>query len=174
MNESVILVNGNGQSIGTMEKMEAHVSGTLHRAFSVFIYNSKGQLLLQQRALDKYHSAGLWTNNCCSHPWPGETTLDAAHRRLEEEMGMRCELTELFQFSYRHEFENGLIENEYDHVFIGISDQLPVPNPDEVAGYKFIDTDLLISEIAAQSDIFTPWFRICLDQVLKMYYQIAN
>src|SRR4051794_281839 len=101
-----------------MEKMEVHRSGTLHRAFSVFIFNGKGQLLLQQRALDKYHSGGLWTNTCCSHPRVGELTPDAAHRRLQEEMGMDCELTELFQFSYRHEFGNGLIENEYDHVFI--------------------------------------------------------
>lgn len=119
-----MIVNTSGQTIGTMDKMAAHKSGTMHRAFSVFIFNSKGQLLLQQRAFDKYHSGGLWTNTCCSHPKLGEFTLDAAHRRLQEEMGMDCELTELFQFSYRHEFENGLIENEYDHVFMGISDEI--------------------------------------------------
>src|ERR1700712_632794 len=132
-----MIVNADGQTTGTMDKMAAHRSGTMHRAFSVFIFNSKGQLLLQQRALDKYHSGGLWTNTCCSHPRLGEFNIDAAHRRLREEMGMDCELTELFQFSYRHEFDNGLIENEYDHVFMGINDELPLPNPAEVAGFRY-------------------------------------
>lgn len=168
-----MIVDANGHPLGTMDKMAAHRSGTLHRAFSVFIFNSKGQLLLQQRALDKYHSGGLWTNTCCSHPKLGEFTLDAAHRRLQEEMGMDCELTELFQFSYRHEFDNGLIENEYDHVFMGISDQLPLPNPDEVAGFRYIDTELLKLELSEQSDEYTAWFKICLEQVLEIYYQIV-
>lgn len=168
-----MLVNSDGQGIGTMDKMAAHRKGALHRAFSVFIFNSTGQLLLQQRALDKYHSAGLWTNTCCSHPRLGEFTPDAAHRRLQEEMGLDCELTELFQFSYRHEFENGMIENEYDHVFMGISDELPLPDPAEVAGFRYIDTDLLLFELLEQPDQYTAWFKICLEQVLEIYYQIV-
>jgi isopentenyl-diphosphate delta-isomerase len=168
-----MIVNTNGQAIGTMDKMAAHKSGTLHRAFSVFIFNSKGQLLLQQRAFDKYHSGGLWTNTCCSHPRLGEMTPDAAHRRLKEEMGMDCDLIELFQFIYRHEFENGLIENEYDHVFMGISNDLPLPNPAEVAGFRYMDTDLLRFELFEQPDQYTAWFKICLEQLLEIYYQIV-
>jgi isopentenyl-diphosphate delta-isomerase len=167
-----MIVNSTGQTIGTMDKMAAHRSGTLHRAFSVFIFNSKGELLLQQRAFDKYHSGGLWTNTCCSHPRLGEMTVDAAHRRLNEEMGMDCELTELFQFSYRHVFENGLTEHEYDHVFIGISDEIPDPDPTEVADFKYLDTDLLVFELTAQPDKYTAWFKICLDRVLVSYHQI--
>ena len=167
-----MLVNTSGQVIGTMDKMAAHKKGALHRAFSVFIFNSKGQLLLQQRAFDKYHSGGLWTNTCCSHPRLGEMTIDAAHRRLKEEMGLESGLTELFQFSYRHEFENGLIEHEYDHVFIGISDQIPEPDPDEVAGFKYMDADLLVFELIEQPDEYTAWFKICLERVLESYYQI--
>ncbi len=168
-----MIVNASGGAVGTMDKMAAHRSGTLHRAFSVFIFNSQGQLLLQQRALDKYHSGGLWTNTCCSHPRLGERTADAAHRRLQEEMGIDCELIELFQFSYRHEFENGLIENEYDHVFMGISDELPLPNPDEVGDFRYIDTDLLQFELLEHPDKYTPWFKICLEQVLEMYYKVV-
>lgn len=168
-----MIVNTSGGTIGTMDKMAAHRSGTLHRAFSVFIFNSKGQLLLQQRALNKYHSGGLWTNTCCSHPKLGEFTLDAAHRRLQEEMGIDCKLNELFQFSYRHEFANGLIENEYDHVLMGISNQLPLPNPAEVADCKYMDTDLLLSELVEQPDAYTAWFKICLEKVLEIYYQIV-
>jgi isopentenyl-diphosphate delta-isomerase len=172
LKESVILVDTGGQAIGMMDKLEAHQNGNLHLAFSVFIFNSKGQLLLQQRALDKYHSGGLWTNTCCSHPRAGETIIDAGRRRLKEEMGMETELTELFQFSYRHEFENGLIEHEYDHVLIGISDQLPEPDPDEVADFRYMNTGTLVLNLMAQPDIYTPWFRICLDRVLKNYHQM--
>lgn len=168
-----MIVNTDGQTIGTMDKMAAHRSGTMHRAFSVFIFNSKGQLLLQQRAWDKYHSGGLWTNTCCSHPRLGEFSQDAAHRRLQEEMGIDCELTGLFRFSYRHEFENGLIENEYDHVFLGITDDLPLPNSVEVAGFRYMDTDLLLLELTERPDEFTAWFKICLGKVLEFYYQIV-
>jgi isopentenyl-diphosphate delta-isomerase len=168
-----MIVDASGHAIGTMDKMAAHKSGTLHRAFSVFIFNSKGQVLLQQRAFDKYHSGGLWTNTCCSHPKLGEFTLDAVHRRLQEEMGLDCELTELFQFSYRHEFENGLIENEYDHVFMGISDEPPLPNPSEVAGFRYMDTDLLLFEVFEQPEQYTAWFKICLEQLLEIYHQIV-
>jgi isopentenyl-diphosphate delta-isomerase len=168
-----MIVDRNGQTRGTMDKMAAHRCGTLHRAFSVFIFNSKGELLLQQRAFDKYHSGGLWTNTCCSHPRLGEKTLDAAHRRLQEEMGIDCEMTELFQFSYRHEFENGLIENEYDHVFMGISDDIPVPNTDEVAGLKYIEPDLLLTDLVEKPENYTAWFKICLEKVLEIYYQFV-
>lgn len=119
MKAQVILVNELDQETGLMEKMEAHEKGLLHRAFSVFIMNDQGDMLLQQRALDKYHSGGLWTNACCSHPLPGEAVEAAAHRRLSEEMGFDCPLRELFQFTYRTEFDNGLIEHEYDHVWTG-------------------------------------------------------
>ena len=171
MKEGVIIVNARGESIGTMDKMAAHRAGIMHRAFSVFIFNSEGQLLLQQRAFEKYHSGGLWTNTCCSHPRLGEKTMDAAHRRLQEEMGMDCEITELFQFSYRHEFENGLIENEYDHVFLGVSDVVPIINPEEVAAFRYIDLDMLLLELFEQPDNYTPWFKICLEQVLEIYNQ---
>ena len=166
-----MIVDQNGRPLGTMDKLAAHQSGTLHRAFSVFVFNAKGQLLLQQRALDKYHSGGLWTNTCCSHPYLGELVVDAAHRRLREEMGMDCELTELFQFTYRHEFENGLTEHEFDHVFIGISDQKPQLNPAEVAAIKYMDTDELMLELAGQPDRYTAWFKLCLDRVVESYHQ---
>lgn len=169
MNDSIMIVNKIGQGIGTMEKMAAHRAGTLHRAFSVFVFNSKGQLLLQQRAFDKYHSGGLWTNTCCSHPRLGEFILDAAHRRLQEEMGFDCELKELFQFTYRHEFENGLIEHEYDHVFVGMSDEIPQPDAAEVSGFRYIETDLLIRELLKRPDDYTAWFKICLKQVVERY-----
>ena len=129
----VILVNSMDEPVGTMEKMEAHQKGgTLHRAFSVFIFNSKGEMLLQRRALSKYHSGGLLSNTCCSHPMPGETTLEAANRRLKEEMGMECELSEKFAFEYRAELDHDLVEWEYDHVLVGITDVLPKINPSEV------------------------------------------
>src|SRR6478752_808854 len=124
MEELVVLVDGLDNPIGTIDKMEAHSLGLLHRAFSVFIFNTKGELLLQQRALNKYHSAGKWTNTCCSHPKPAEETEQAANRRLMEEMGMQCELTYGFNFIYKTIFENELTEYEFDHVYFGISDEL--------------------------------------------------
>jgi isopentenyl-diphosphate delta-isomerase len=127
--EHVVLVDAFDNDIGTMGKMEAHQVGALHRAFSVFVFNSSGELLLQRRAIDKYHSGNLWTNTCCSHPRAGEPTLDAAHRRLREEMGMACDLTDMFSFTYRTEFDDGLIEHEIDHVFVGYSDEAPNPVP---------------------------------------------
>ena len=172
MKETVILVDTDGQAIGIMDKMEAHEKGILHRAFSVFIFNSKGQLLLQQRALNKYHSGGLWTNTCCSHPRQGETINSAAKRRLKEEMRMDSDLAELFQFSYRYEFENGLIEHEYDHVLIGISDQLPEPDPNEVATFAYDDTNLHLLNLIEQPELYTPWFTLCLERVLESYYQM--
>ena len=169
MEELVILVDTNDSPIGQMEKLEAHQKGELHRAFSIFIFNTKGELLLQQRALDKYHSGGLWTNTCCSHPRPGEDNLAAANRRLKEEMGMKANLTPAFSFKYRAEFESGLIEHEYDHVFFGKSDLLPVINKEEVEQYKYINLDTLKQELLLYPDHYTPWLKICLEKVIEQF-----
>ena len=165
LNEMVVLVNPQDQEMGLMEKMEAHRTGALHRAFSFFIFNSKGEWLLQQRAHGKYHSGGLWTNACCSHPRKGETAAMAATRRLQEEMGLYCQAKPLFHFIYRSEFSNSLIEHELDHVCVGYSDQLPNINDDEVASYRYISTDALEFELKAYPEHFTVWFRICYEQV---------
>ena len=130
--DKVILVNEHDDMVGVMEKMEAHRQGLLHRAFSIFIFNSKGEMLLQQRAISKYHSGGLWTNACCSHPMPGEKTIDAAQRRLKEELGFETPVEKIFDFVYKAEFDNGLIEHEFDHVFAGEYDGQLSINPDEV------------------------------------------
>lgn len=169
----VILVNEYDQEIGQMEKMEAHEKGLLHRAFSVFIFNSEGEMLLQKRALHKYHSPGLWTNSCCSHPYPNENVYDAANRRLNEEMGMSTDLNFAFSFQYKAEFDNGLIEHEYDHVFIGRTDQAPKLNPEEVAEFKYISIDELIQDIEINPDDYTPWFKICLNEVLNKTRSVA-
>ncbi len=165
MSELVILVDENDNEIGTMEKMQAHREAILHRAFSVFIFNSKGELMLQQRAFDKYHSPGLWTNTCCSHPRPGETTNDAAHRRMIEEMGFDCHFDEAFGFLYKAPFSNELTEHEYDHVFIGFSDQLPNINKEEVESYRMADLKTIREEINQNPGSFTEWFKIAFDRV---------
>jgi isopentenyl-diphosphate delta-isomerase len=161
----VVLVDPNDKEIGMMEKMEAHEKGLLHRAFSLFIFNSKGEWLLQQRAWGKYHSPGLWTNACCSHPRQGETSQAAAMRRLQEEMGMYCQARPVFQFLYRSEFSNTLIEHELDHVLIGYSDTAPKPNPKEVAGYRYVSLADLEYELKQYPTNFTVWFRICFQEV---------
>ena len=166
MEEQVILVDLDDVPRGQMGKMEAHEKGMLHRAFSVFIFNSKCELLLQQRALHKYHSMGLWTNTCCSHQRIGESNIRAAKRRLMEEMGIDCELSFLFKFTYKAIFENGLTEHEIDHVFFGMSDKLPVINPDEVASFKYVDLETLTKDIEVNPNAYTPWLRISLDQVI--------
>ncbi len=170
--ESVILVDEHDNMIGTMPKMEAHLLGKLHRAFSVFVFNSKGQLLLQQRAADKYHSGGKWTNTCCSHPRLGEQTFNAAHRRLHEEMGMECKLVYGFNFTYHAELGNGISENEYDHVFFGISDLLPVPDPVEVATCKYVDMQTLANDIESDPGIYTEWLKICFDRIMEYYNRV--
>lgn len=165
MEEVVILVDENDNEIGVMEKMQAHIEAKLHRAFSVFIFNSKGELMLQQRAFTKYHSPDLWTNTCCSHPRPGERTSDAAHRRMMEEMGFDCNFDEVFSFVYEAPFTNELTEHEYDHVFIGFSDVLPVLNKDEAATYRMAPLEDLSAEIASHPENFTVWFKIAFDRV---------
>lgn len=167
--EEVILVDNNDQPLGTMPKLQAHIEGKLHRAFSVFIFNHSGELLLQQRAFDKYHSAGKWTNTCCSHPRPGEDTSIAAKRRLKEEMGMECEIHPVFSFSYLAEFENGLTENEYDHVYFGTSDVMPQPNPEEVANFAYINMEELQSALIHEGEKYTTWLRICFKELMVHY-----
>lgn len=163
----VICVDENDNPIGEMEKMEAHEKAVLHRAFSVFIFNSKKELLLQQRSAGKYHSAMLWTNTCCSHPVPGELTENAAKRRLKEEMGMNAELKFLFKFQYKAPFDNGLTEHEIDHVFIGYSNVLPVINKSEVEDYKYISVNELKKQVEMSPEQFTVWFRIIFTRFLE-------
>jgi isopentenyl-diphosphate delta-isomerase len=165
--EYVILVNDKDQPLGAMEKMEAHEKGVLHRAFSVFVFNSRGQLLLQRRADEKYHSPGLWSNTCCSHPRTGEKTHEAAHRRMEEEMGFDCDLDEAFSFVYKADVGDGLTEHEFDHVFTGTSDQAPTPNPEEVSEWKYVDMDVLVKDMEQRPEDYTVWFRIALAEVRK-------
>lgn len=165
MEEFVILVDENDRETGVMEKMQAHVEAKLHRAFSVFIFNTSGELMLQQRAFSKYHSPGLWTNTCCSHPRPGEKTSDAAHRRLTEEMGFDCDFEEAFSFVYQASFENNLTEHEFDHVFIGTSDLIPGLNSVEVASFRFAGMEKLRTEMETEPEKFTVWFRIAFDRV---------
>lgn len=160
--EHVILVDEHDNETGTMEKMQAHIDGRLHRAISVFIFNSRNELLLQQRAEGKYHSPLLWTNTCCSHPRPGEASADAAKRRLREEMGIMCEVREAFTFTYKAHFGNGLTEHEYDHVFTGNTDEIPAPDAAEVAGWKYVSWAELSHDIKSHPDNYTEWFKICL------------
>lgn len=167
MEEFVVLVNEQDQQLGIMEKMAAHIVPRLHRAFSVFLFNSKGELLLQQRALSKYHSPGLWTNTCCSHPRDGESVEKAAERRLQEEMGLNCEMHEVFTFIYKAPVGLGLVEHEYDHVFFGICDQSPVINTDEVASWKYMSLDDIAADMKTHPEIYTEWFKISFDQIVR-------
>ncbi|MEQ6120921.1 isopentenyl-diphosphate Delta-isomerase [Reichenbachiella sp. MALMAid0571] len=171
--EKVILVNNKDVETGSMEKLEAHKSGLLHRAISVFIFNDQNELLLQKRALNKYHSAGLWTNTCCSHPRAGEDTKAAASRRLQEEMGLNTDLKWCFSFHYKAELENGLTENELDHVFIGKHNEAPIPNAEEVSEWKYINLDVLKSDINSNPEDYTFWFKLILDRVATQYLEKA-
>ena len=168
MEEQVILVDKNDNNIGKIGKLEAHQKGLLHRAISIFIFNSKNQMLIQRRSVHKYHTPGLWSNAACSHPRNNETTTHAAERRLKEEMGIKCNLFYVFNFLYRAEFSSGLIENELDHVYIGFSDKKPKPNPLEVGNYRYVNSNHLLNEINENPHIFTPWFKICVNRVLKI------
>ena len=167
MNEEVVLVDEKDSVVGFMEKMEAHQLGLLHRAFSVFVFNSKGELMLQQRAKSKYHSGGLWTNTCCSHPRPNEEVLDAATRRLDEEMGFSCELEVQFSFVYKAKLDNELTEHEYDYVLFGYYNDQPNLNPEEATNYKFVSLENLQKNIEEKPNEFTEWFKICLPRVIE-------
>lgn len=164
MEEYVILVDETDKELGVMEKMEAHQKGVLHRAFSVFIFNANGEMLLQQRALSKYHSAGLWTNTCCSHPRPGENIADAALRRLNEEMGLSVPLAMKTSFIYKAAFDNQLTEHELDYIFTGISTTDPQINPEEVNAFKWLSPHQVQEAIKAAPHQFTAWFKIAMEQ----------
>ncbi|MFV0141931.1 MULTISPECIES: isopentenyl-diphosphate Delta-isomerase [Empedobacter] len=167
MEEFVVLVDQDDQKLGLMEKQQAHVAGLLHRAFSVFVFNSKGELMIQQRAASKYHSPTLWTNTCCSHPRDNETYEQAAHRRLEEEMGFDCELEYKFNFIYKAQLENDLIEHELDHVFIGTFDDEPKLNPDEVMAYRWVELDDLKKDMKKNPQNYTAWFKIIFEHYVS-------
>ncbi|MGG8496543.1 isopentenyl-diphosphate Delta-isomerase [Tenacibaculum sp. TC6] len=160
MREHVILVDEQDNPIGVMEKIEAHEKALLHRAFSVFVFNHKGDLLLQQRAKEKYHSPLLWTNTCCSHQREGETNIEAGKRRLQEEMGFSCDLEEVFSFIYKAPFDNGLTEHELDHVMVGKYEEDPDVNSEEVEAYKWMPLNEVKSDIENRPEIYTEWFKI--------------
>lgn len=159
--ETVILVNEQDEVLGSMEKMEAHQKGVLHRAFSVFIHHD-GKILLQQRSLNKYHSNGLWTNTCCSHPRLNESLADAGSRRLKEEMGIDCPVQPSFHFIYHAQLDSGLIEHELDHVLFGSYQGTVYPNPDEVMDYKWIDWNELTADITTRPERYTAWLQILI------------
>jgi isopentenyl-diphosphate delta-isomerase len=165
--EYVILVDKEDNPIGKMEKLEAHEKALLHRAFSVFVFNDKEELMLQQRALSKYHSPGLWTNTCCSHQRFGETNIQAGKRRLQEEMGFSVELEDVMSFVYKAPFDNGLTEHEFDHILIGKYNEEPKPNPDEVASWKWASLDYIVNDIDKNPDNYTAWFKIIFEKYLN-------
>ncbi|MCH2218084.1 MAG: isopentenyl-diphosphate Delta-isomerase [Flavobacteriales bacterium] len=166
MEELVVLVDEHDNQVGLMPKMEAHEKAVLHRAFSVFVFNDQGELMLQQRAATKYHSPLLWTNTCCSHQRDGETSLAAGKRRLQEEMGFVCDLTEVFQFVYKAPFDNGLTEHELDHVMIGTYNGEPNVNPEEVASHKWMSLEDVKNDMEDNPQQYTAWFKI----IFKEYY----
>ncbi|WP_370476773.1 isopentenyl-diphosphate Delta-isomerase [Tamlana flava] len=168
--EKVILVNENDEQIGLMPKLEAHEKALLHRAFSVFVFNEQDELMLQQRAWDKYHSPGLWTNTCCSHQREGETNIEAGKRRLQEEMGFVVDLQESISFIYKAPFDNGLTEHEYDHILLGKYNGEPAINPDEVANWKWMPLEAVKDDISSNPDLYTAWFKVIFDK----FYQHIN
>lgn len=165
--EYVILVDTADRELGTMEKMEAHEKAILHRAFSVFIFNDRGELMLQQRAAHKYHSPLLWTNTCCSHQRQGESNIEAGKRRLREEMGFEVDLNEKFHFVYKAEFDNGLTEHELDHVMVGYYNGEPTINPEEVASWKWINMEVLQQDMQDHPQDYTAWFKIIFDRFVE-------
>ncbi|RZS93102.1 isopentenyl-diphosphate Delta-isomerase [Aquimarina brevivitae] len=169
--EKVILVNEKDEQIGLMPKMEAHEKALLHRAFSVFVFNAKNELMIQQRAMHKYHSPGLWTNTCCSHQREGESNIAAGMRRLQEEMGFTTALKETISFIYKAPFDNGLTEHEFDHILIGYYDADPYINPDEVAAWKWMSLEDLKKDMNDHPEVYTAWFKIIFD---KFYAHISS
>ncbi len=171
MEEQVILVNEKDEKIGLMPKMEAHEKALLHRAFSVFVFNDKEELLLQQRAKSKYHSPLLWTNTCCSHQRDGEGNIEAGKRRLQEEMGFVCDLKEVTSFIYKAPFDNGLTEHELDHILVGHYNENPNVNPEEVAGHKWMSLKSVKEDIAKKPELYSEWFKIIFD---KFYHFLED
>ena len=168
--EQVILVDENDNQIGLMPKMEAHEKALLHRAFSVFVFNNKNELMLQKRAMHKYHSPGLWTNTCCSHQRDGESNLEAGKRRLQEEMGFVTDLQESTSFIYKAPFDNGLTEHEYDHVMIGHFNDEPIINADEAADWKWMPLEAVKIDMALHPELYTAWFKI----IFEKFYEFIN
>ncbi len=164
--ENVVLVDEFDNELGVMEKMEAHQKGVLHRAFSIFIFNSKGEVLLQKRAKSKYHCGGLWSNTCCSHPRQNESLVNATSRRLMEEMGMKVELFSSFSFIYKAELDKELVEHELDHVFVGYSNDIPLYNTDEVEGYCYLSPEDLMMGFEKHPEEYTPWLKICFEELI--------
>ncbi|MDX1271355.1 isopentenyl-diphosphate Delta-isomerase [Bizionia paragorgiae] len=170
LEEQVILVNEKDEQIGLMAKMEAHEKALLHRAFSVFVFNDKNELLLQQRALSKYHTPGLWTNTCCSHQREGESNLEAGKRRLQEEMGFVTELEERTSFIYKAPFDNGLTEHEFDHIMVGYYNNEPQINPEEVEAYKWMLLEDVKTDMKRNPERYTAWFKI----IFEKFYDFIN
>lgn len=168
--EKVIIVNEKDEQIGLMPKLEAHEKAVLHRAFSVFIFNDKNELMLQQRALNKYHSPGLWTNTCCSHQRDGESNIQAGKRRLKEEMGFVTDLKDTISFIYKAPFDNGLTEHEFDHILVGYYNYEPSINPEEVSAWKWMSLEDVKTDIKNNSDFYTEWFKIIFDK----FYEHIN
>ena len=162
---NVILVDENDVPTGSMEKMEAHQKAMLHRAFSIFIFNYKGEMLLQKRAGNKYHSPSLWTNACCSHPAPGQNTLQAATKRLKEEMGFTTTLEKVFDFIYKASFDNGLTEHEFDHVFIGTCNEAIIPDKEEVSDYCYQTPEQIKNSLQSHPEKYTEWFKIAFPKL---------
>lgn len=166
--ERIILVDEEDREIGAGEKLAVHRDGRLHRAFSIFVGNGEGQLLLQKRAAAKYHSGGLWSNTCCGHPRAGEALEDAVHRRLREEFGFDCGLRECFAFTYRAEFGNGLIEHEVDHVYLGEYHGIPAPNPEEIEDWQWIEPQALLADIRLRPERYSYWLRSVADRIVQL------
>lgn len=167
MHRPLVLVDENDNAVGVGDKELIHRSGQLHRAFSVFVFDETGRMLLQQRAHHKYHSGGLWSNTCCSHPGPEETVVEAAKRRLQEEMGFSCPLRRLFEFVYRAHLDNGLVEHEYDHVLVGRYSGEPAPDPEEVAAWKWVEPRTIAEELDEHSERYSYWFEIAFRRLME-------
>jgi isopentenyl-diphosphate delta-isomerase len=174
MEEKIILVDENDKEVGSGEKLKVHREGKLHRCFSLFVFNSKGELMMQQRARSKYHSGGLWTNTCCSHPRVGEKIEGSVHRRLLDEMGFDCEVKEAFSFIYKAKLDHGLWEHEFDHFFVGKFDSEPKINPEEADCWKWINLNVLKKDIAENPENYTVWFKIALDKHIEKIEKAAG
>lgn len=174
MSNKIILIDKDDKQIGTDFKIKVHKEGKLHRAFSIFVFNLQKNLLLQKRSSKKYHSGGLWTNTCCSHPSPGETILTAAHRRLKEEMGFDCDLKEIFSFIYRKKLDKGIVEHEYDHVLIGSFDKEPKINIMEAEGYKWVSLEFLTRDIKENPNNYSFWFKKCYSKVARIFKNLEK